>query len=67
MVSHEYPYAAINCTVMILLMGKTLIMPKHRADNSIDFDELMARNRTYTEAEKKASENHKCRIGRTDK
>lgn len=41
-VSHEYPYAAINCTVMILLMGKTLIMPKHRADNSIDFDELMA-------------------------
>lgn len=40
-VSHEYPYAAINCTVMILLMGKTLIMPKHRADNSIDFDELM--------------------------
>ena len=40
-VSHEYPYAAINCTIMILLMGKTLIMPKHRADNSIDFDELM--------------------------
>ena len=40
-VSHEYPYAAINCTVMILLMGKTLIMPKHRHDNSIDFDELM--------------------------
>lgn len=40
-VSHEYPYAAINCTVMILLMGKTLIMPKHRADNGIDFDELM--------------------------
>lgn len=40
-VSHEYPYAAINCTVMILLMGKTLIMPKHRPDNSIDFDELM--------------------------
>lgn len=34
-------YAAINCTVMILLMGKTLIMPKHREDNSIDFDELM--------------------------
>lgn len=40
-VSHEYPYAAINCTVMILLMGKTLIMPKHRPDNRIDFDELM--------------------------
>lgn len=40
-VSHEYPYAAINCTVMILLMGKTLIMPNHRRDNYIDFDELM--------------------------
>lgn len=40
-VSHEYPYAAINSTVMILLMGKTLIMPKHREDNGIDFDELM--------------------------
>jgi ferredoxin--NADP+ reductase len=33
----------------------------------VDFDELMARNRTYTEAERHASENHKCRIGRTDK
>lgn len=25
-VSHEYPYAAINSTIMILLMGKTLIL-----------------------------------------
>lgn len=40
-VSHEYPYAAINCTVMVLLMGKTLIMPKRKMDGVIDFDELM--------------------------
>lgn len=26
-VSHEYPYAAINSTVMILMLGKTLILP----------------------------------------
>lgn len=41
-VSHEYPYAAINSTVMILLMGKTLIMPKHTKDNKMDFDDLFS-------------------------
>lgn len=30
-VSHEYPYAAINSTIMIILMGKTLIIPKHNS------------------------------------
>lgn len=39
-VSHEYPYAAINCTVMILLMGKTLVLPVKREDNKIDFAQL---------------------------
>lgn len=39
-VSHEYPYAAINCTIMILLMGKTLVMPVHSGDKKINFDEL---------------------------
>ncbi len=39
-VSHEYPYAAINSTIMVLLMGKTLIMPKHTKDNKMDFDDL---------------------------
>ena len=33
----------------------------------VDFDELMARNRTYTSEERDAHEKHKCRIGRTDK
>ena len=33
----------------------------------VDFDELMARNRTYTEDERRAHENHKCKIGRTVK
>ncbi len=39
-VSHEYPYAAINCTIMILLMGKTLIMPSHKNGNELDFNQL---------------------------
>lgn len=39
-VSHEYPYAAINCTIMILMMGKTLIMSSHNNGNEIDFNEL---------------------------
>lgn len=39
-VSHEYPYAAINCTIMILLMGKTLVLPKKTVDNSLDFNQL---------------------------
>ena len=30
----------------------------------VDFDELMARNRTYTDDERRAHENHKCKIGR---
>ena len=41
-VSHEYPYAAINSTIMILLMGKTLIMSKHTKDNKMDFDDLFS-------------------------
>jgi len=32
----------------------------------VDFDNLMNRNRAYAEAEKKAVEEHKCRIGRTE-
>lgn len=40
-VSQEYPYANINCTAMILMMGKTLIMPVHRADKTVDFDKLL--------------------------
>lgn len=43
-VSHEYPYAAINCTIMILLMGKTLILPKKTSNNQIDFNQLLAEN-----------------------
>lgn len=39
-VSHEYPYAAINSTIMILLMGKTLVMPVHNQDGHINFEEL---------------------------
>ncbi len=35
--------------------------------HEVDFDELMARNRTYTEDERRAHENHKCKIGRTVK
>lgn len=35
--------------------------------HKVDFDELMSRNRTYTEAERLSRENHKCRIGRTGK
>lgn len=40
-VSHEYPYAAINSTVMILLMGKTLILPKTSENNTLDFHDLI--------------------------
>lgn len=40
-VSQEYPYANINCTIMVLMMGKTLIMPVHNADKSVDFAELL--------------------------
>ncbi len=35
--------------------------------HKVDFDNLMSRNRAYAEAEKKAVEDHKCRIGRTDR
>ncbi len=35
--------------------------------HKVDFDELMARNRTYTAEEREAHEKHKCRIGRTDR
>ena len=34
--------------------------------HKVDFDNLMNRNRAYAEAEKKAVEEHKCRIGRTE-
>lgn len=39
-VSHEYPYAAINSTVMVLLMGKTLILPKENQKGGLDFNTL---------------------------
>ncbi len=39
-VSHEYPYAAINSTIMILLLGKTLIMPAHSEGAALDFNSL---------------------------
>lgn len=39
-VSHEYPYAAINSTIMILLLGKTLIMPENTDENKINFNNL---------------------------
>ena len=35
--------------------------------HKVDFDNLMSRNRAYAEAEKNAVEEHKCRIGRTDR
>lgn len=35
--------------------------------HKVDFDNLMSRNRAYVEAEKQAVEDHKCRIGRTDR
>lgn len=40
-VSHEYPYAAINSTLMILLMGKTLIMPENMPNGEISFNDIM--------------------------
>lgn len=40
-VSHEYPYAAINSTLMILLMGKTLIMPENMPNGEISFKDIM--------------------------
>lgn len=39
-VSHEYPYSAINSTIMVLLMGKTLIMPTQNK-NSEYFSDLL--------------------------
>ena len=42
-VSQEYPYSAINSTMMIILMGKTLILPPVKKGNEIDFDELLAK------------------------
>ena len=42
-VSQEYPYSAINSTMMIILMGKTLILPPIKRSNEIDFDELLAK------------------------
>ena len=35
--------------------------------HKVDFDSLMSRNRAYVEAEREAVEDHKCRIGRTDR
>ena len=43
-VSQEYPYSAINSTMMIILMGKTLVLPKVKEDNKIDFKELIELN-----------------------
>lgn len=40
-VSHEYPYAAINSTTMILLMGKTLILPDNNKNGELDFSRLL--------------------------
>lgn len=40
-VSHEYPYAAINSTIMVILMGKTLIMPKHDGKKEDYFNDLL--------------------------
>ncbi|MDD3453073.1 MAG: AMP-binding protein [Bacilli bacterium] len=40
-VSHEYPYAAINSTIMVLLFGKTLIMPKNDKSGKISFNDLL--------------------------
>lgn len=40
-VSHEYPYAAINSTTMILLMGKTLILPDNDKNGGLDFRHLL--------------------------
>ena len=39
-VSHEYPYAANNSTTMILLLGKTLVLPKH--EEKINFNNLLS-------------------------
>lgn len=38
-VSHEYPYAAINSTAMILMLGKTLILPAGR--EGLNFKSLL--------------------------
>lgn len=37
-VSHEYPYAANNSTVMVLLLGKTLVMPNN---NNISIAQML--------------------------
>lgn len=39
-VSHEYPYAANNSTTMILLLGKTLVLPKH--EEKLNFNNLLS-------------------------
>ena len=43
-VSQEYPYAAINSTLMIILMGKTLVLPKVTKGNEIDFNDILDNN-----------------------
>lgn len=35
-VSHEYPYAANNSTTMILLLGKTLVLPSKNDPNNLN-------------------------------
>ena len=40
-VSHEYPYAAINSTIMIILLGKTLIIPK-QSNKGLEFNDLLS-------------------------
>lgn len=40
-VSHEYPYSAINSTVMVLLMGKTLIIPNNHTKEEDYFNDLL--------------------------
>jgi acyl-coenzyme A synthetase/AMP-(fatty) acid ligase len=39
-VSHEYPYAAVNSTVMILLLGKTSVLNSNDKSKGIDFIEM---------------------------
>ena len=40
-VSHEYPYSAINSTIMVLLMGKTLIIPNNHVKQEEYFNDLL--------------------------
>ncbi len=46
-VAHEYPYAANNSTVMVLLLGKTLVMQKQ---NSITIAEMLKNKVTKIQA-----------------